>query len=103
MWQRLKAHLTAAPCARTLAVLDWYAFLDIRYDLSDNQVGRGFFSTNPEHYARWIQIYFANPAIFTGRMQLRFFLENHPAELFKNLLANQRPPLGRLVVAQHEQ
>ena len=80
-----------------------YDALDAECDLFGNKVDKDFFTKNFEHNYFWARMYFANPAIVSGRMQLRFFLEGNSAELFKTLLNNPRPPLEWLTVAQHEQ
>lgn len=68
---------------------DAYDTLNTAHNLELQGVSRQCFLRNPEHNEHWIKVYFSNSALFTGRVGLRFFLDNDPAGILKALL-NQR-------------
>ncbi len=81
-WLRPKAAPSPQPAT------DLYGILDARHSLQGHGVDREFFYSNPDHNALWIPLFFDNRALFQGRVNLRFFLSNGSAELFKALLGD---------------
>lgn len=78
-----------------------YDQMDARYQLwREHRLGKHLFLSNPVYYARWTQIYFANPRLFdlgeSGRVLLLPFLID-PQTLFLHLQQRHRGPAQALM------
>lgn len=75
---------------------DAYNRLNAAHDLELQCVSCHWFLQNPEHNEHWIKMYFMNPALFEGKVGLRFFLDNDPASILRALLNQGKRVPGEL-------